>query len=112
MIGALIQGELMADPMARTAANGKLFWTANMRVAAGPEALFVGLTTFSESAGERLMKLHKGSTIAAAGPLEATVWTAKDGAERRGWRLTANEVLTVYEATKRRKPRGGAEGGE
>ncbi len=103
MIGALVQGDLVADPQARTASNGKPYWTVNVCVPAGAEALFVGLTTFSETAGERLMRLHKGSAVAAAGMLEPTSWTGKDGAERRGWRLTASEVLTVYEATKRRK---------
>jgi single-stranded DNA-binding protein len=102
----------MADPVARTAANGKPFWTASVRVPAGSEALFVGLTTFSETAGERLMRLHKGSAVAAAGTLEPTAWTGKDGEERRGWRLTASEVLTVYEATKRRKASANTEGTE
>ena len=112
MIGALVQGELIADPQVRTASNGKPFWTVTVRVPAGPEALFVGLTTFSESAGERLMKLHKGSAIAAAGALEPTEWEGKDGETRKGWRLTASEVLTVYEATKRRKPAPASEGEE
>ncbi len=102
MIGALVQGDLVADPQARTASNGKPFWTVTVRVPAGPEALFVGLTTFSETAGERLMKLHKGSALAAAGTLEATTWTGKDGAERRGWRLTASEVLSVHQARRKR----------
>jgi single-stranded DNA-binding protein len=71
-------------------------------VPAGGEALFIGLTTFSETAGERLERLHKGATVAAAGTLEATAWTGKDGAERKGWRLTATEVLSAYQARKRR----------
>jgi single-stranded DNA-binding protein len=104
MIAALIQGELSADPQARTASNGARYWTATMRVPAGPEALFIGLSTFSESAGERLGRLHKGAALAAAGTLEATVWTGQDGAERRGWRLTASEVLSVHQARKRRDP--------
>lgn len=103
MIGALVTGELIGDPQARTASNGKPFWTVTVRVPAGPEALFVGVTTFSESAGERLMKLHKGSALAAAGVLEPTSWTGKDGEERRGWRLTASEVLSVHQARKRRE---------
>jgi len=111
MIGALIQGELIADPQARTASNGKPFWTVTVRVPAGPEALFVGVTAFSETAGERLMRLHKGSAVAAAGTLEATAWTGNDGAERKGWRLTATEVLSVYQARKRREPAEATTGG-
>lgn len=106
MISALIQGDLTADPVARTASNGAPYWTVNVRVPAGPDALFVGLTTFSETAGERLMRLHRGSSIAAAGVLEPTEWTGKDGEVRRGWRLTASEVLSVYQARKKRDDRG------
>jgi single-stranded DNA-binding protein len=103
MISALIKGELASDPTERTTANGARFWTANVRVSAGPETLFVSLTTFSESAGERLAVLRKGSALAATGTLEQTAWVGKDGASRGGWRLTAGEILTVYAASKKRK---------
>jgi single-stranded DNA-binding protein len=102
MISALIQGELVSEPQARTASNGKPFWTVSVRVPTGTDVMFVGLTTFSETAGERLMRLHKGSAVAAAGTLEPSSWTGRDGEERRGWRLTASEVLSVYQARKRR----------
>jgi single-stranded DNA-binding protein len=112
MMGALLTGELSAEPVERTAANGKPYWTATLRVPTGTDALFVGVSTFSATAGERLMKLHKGSALAAVGTMEPTEWTGKDGEQRKGWRLTASEVLTVYEATRRRKPGAGAEGDE
>ncbi len=103
MISALIKGELASDPTERTTANGVRFWTANVRVPAGAETFFVSLATFSETAGERLAVLRKGSTLAATGVLEATAWVGKDGASRAGWRLTASEILTVYSASKKRK---------
>ncbi len=103
MIAALIQGELVADPVARIAANGKPYWTATVRVSAGADALFVGVSTFDDDAGERLMKLRKGSTLAAAGTLEATSWTDRDGNERAGWRLTATELLSVHQARRQRE---------
>jgi single-stranded DNA-binding protein len=112
MMGALLTGELSAEPFERIASNGKPFWTATLRVPTGTEALFVGVSTFSETAGARLMKLHKGSSLAAVGTMEPTEWTSKDGEPRKGWRLTASEVLTVYEATKQRKPSVGTEGDE
>ncbi len=102
MIGALIAGELSTEPAERTASNGNRYWTASARVAAGGDAVFVGITAFDPKAGERLMQLHKGSSIAAVGTLEATSWTDKTGAERKGWRLLAHEVLSVYQARKRR----------
>jgi single-stranded DNA-binding protein len=103
MISALVSGELMAEPVQRTSASGTPFWTCTVRVAAGSEAIFVGISTFSETAGTRIMALHKGATLAAVGPLEATTWQTKSGESRQGWRLTANEVLTAYQASKRRK---------
>ena len=108
MIGVLIEGELSAEPAERTASNGNRYWTASARVAAGSESLFIGITVFDPKAGERLMQLHKGSRVAAAGTLEATSWTDKTGAERKGWRLLAHEVLSVYQARKRRDAGEGA----
>ena len=101
MIAALLHGELVADPVERTTSTGAPFWTATLRVPAGAEALFIGLATFSATAGERLLKLSKGSSVAAAGTLEATEWRDREGNDRKGWRLTATEVLSVYQARKR-----------
>lgn len=102
MIAALVQGDLISEPVERTTAKGAPFVTATVRVPAGADALLVGIATFDRTACERLAKLHKGATVAAAGTLEATEWE-KDGETRRGWRLTATEVLTVYAARKRRE---------
>lgn len=110
MIGALIAGELSAEPAERTASNGNRYWTASARVATGSEAVFVSIATFDPKAGERLMQLHKGSGVAAVGTLEASSWTDKTtGAERKGWRLLAHEVLSVYQARKRRDAGEGAQ---
>ena len=105
MISALITGDLISDPVERTTAKGAPFVTATMRVPAGADALLVGIATFDRTAGERLAKLHKGASVAVAGTLEATEWE-KDGETRKGWRLTATEVLSVYQARKRREVEG------
>ena len=42
MIAALIQGDLVSDPVERTTTKGAPFVTATVRVAAGAEALFSG----------------------------------------------------------------------
>ncbi len=111
MIGAIVQGELIADPVQRTASNGSPFVTATLRVPAGAEALFVGIAAFETEAADRLAKLCKGSTVAAAGTLEANEWMTREGETRKGWRLTAVEVLTAHQARKRRREesQGGAE---
>lgn len=108
MIGALVSGDLVSDPIERATSKGGRFLTATLRVPAGAEALFVGIACFDATGCERLGKLRKGSPVAAVGVLEQTSWTGKDGAERQGWRLTASEVLTVYAARKRREPEAAA----
>lgn len=103
MIGAVVTGTLAADPVERRTREGKTFTTATLRVPAGEDALFIGVAAFDERAAERLVRMHKGGTVAACGVLEQNSWTAKDGSERVGWRLTASEVLTAYAATKKRR---------
>lgn len=106
MIAALVQGDLVTDPVARVTAKGSPFVTVTVRVPAGVESLFIGVACFDATGCERLRKLHKGSAVVAAGTLEATEWE-KDGETRRGWRLTATEILTVYAARKRRETETG-----
>ncbi|MBN9425297.1 MAG: single-stranded DNA-binding protein [Burkholderiales bacterium] len=103
MISALVTGDLVSDPVQRTTQAGVPFVTANLRVAAGEQAVFVGLSTFSQTAIDRLADLKQGATIAAVGVLEQRVWTDREGNERTGWRLTANEIMTPYMAGKRRR---------
>ena len=103
MISALLQGTLVTDPVRRVTSSAADFWTATVRVAAGDDALFVGIATFEPVAGERLMKLAKGGTLAAAGTLEQNTWRDKAGEERRGWRLTASGILSLNQARKRRE---------
>ncbi len=109
MIGAIVTGTLVGDPVERTTREGKPFVTATARVAAGEDAIFVGLAAFNETAAARLLQMRAGGAVSACGVLEQTHWTAKDGTERTGWRLTANEVMTAYGASKKRRS---AEGGE
>lgn len=108
MIGALVSGTLIADPVGRSTREGKPFTTATLRVPAGEDAVFVGVAAFNTDAAERLAQMRKGGAASAVGVLEQTTWTGKDGTERTGWRLTASEVLTAYAATKKRRS---AEGG-
>ena len=108
MIAALIQGTLVGDPVRRTSATGGEFATASIRVAVGTESIFVGIATFSETAIERLLAMPKGGAIAAVGTLDLNAWTDGQGKDRRDWRLTANEVLTVHQARRRRAAEEGA----
>lgn len=108
MIGALVTGTLVADPVERSTREGKPFTTATLRVPAGEDAIFIGVAAFDPIAAGRLAQMRKGGAASAVGVLEQTAWTGKDGTERIGWRLTASEVLTAYAATRKRRA---AEGG-
>lgn len=103
MIAALIQGTLVRDPVERTTSKGKPYTTVQVRVPAGDEVLFVGVAAFDATGAARLAQMKQGGTVAVAGTLETTTWAGKDGDERKGWRLTATEVLSVYQARKRRE---------
>lgn len=109
MIGAIVTGTLVGDPVERQTRDGKPFVTATARVAAGEDAIFVGLAAFNETAAARLLQMRAGGAVSACGVLEQTHWTGKDGAERTGWRLTASEVLTAYAAAKKRREGEGRE---
>lgn len=106
MIGAVVTGALVGDPVERKTREGKPFTTATLRVPAGEDAIFVGVAAFEPTAAQRLAQMRKGGTVAACGVLEQTTWAGKDGAELTGWRLTASEVLTAYAATKKRRELG------
>ena len=109
MISALVTGDLVGDPVERTTQAGKAFVTATLRVPAGEESVFVGVAAFSETAAARLSQMKKGGSIAAVGVLEVNNWTDREGNARTGWRLAANEIMSAYAATKRRRE---AEGGD
>ena len=91
MMRALVTGFGVSDPVKRTTKTGGDFVTASMR----DGAHLVSLTAFHEELVERLMRLHRGDSLAAAGAFEPTAWTDKTGAERHGFRLTVSSILTL-----------------
>jgi single-stranded DNA-binding protein len=103
VIAALLQGTLAGDPVRRTSAKGQPFATAQVRVPVGSESVYIGVTVFGETEIERLCRLAKGASVAAAGELQLNVWVDREGQDRRDWRLLAHEVLTVHQARRRRE---------
>jgi single-stranded DNA-binding protein len=103
VIGALVTGTLVGDPVERQTREGKPFVTATARVAAGEDAIFVGIAAFEPTAAARLLQMRKGGVVAACGVLEVNNWTTQAGEARTGWRMTASEVMTSYAATKKRR---------
>lgn len=109
MIGAVVSGVMVSDPVERTTQAGKAFVTASLRVPAGEEAVFVSIACFDPTAAARLLQMRKGGNVAACGVLEVNNWTTQAGEARTGWRLTASEILTAYGASKKRRE---SEGGD
>jgi single-stranded DNA-binding protein len=112
MIHVLLTGQLISDPVQRQTRTGGTFVTGTVRVSAGADSVVVGLVTFDAAACERLLKLQKGSGLSAAGVLEANTWVDREGNEKSGWRMVANEVMSLAQAQRQRKKQQGAEANE
>lgn len=102
MLDVLIGGRLIRDPQVRTGQGGKSFTTALVRVPVdqGEESLLVSVIAFQEAA-ERLARLKAGDSVSLTGSAKLSSWE-KDGETHHGLAVTANALLTAYDARKRR----------
>lgn len=102
MLSILASGVLIADPKARTSATGKTYATAQLRVPAeDADAMLASIIAFTPDAVAVLLALSRGDACAIAGRAKLTCWT-KDGQERHGLSVTADRVLSVYQAGRQR----------
>ncbi|MBU9310840.1 single-stranded DNA-binding protein [Burkholderia multivorans] len=103
MIDGLVSGKLYGTATSRTGASGKAFVTAKVRAAAGDgESLFVNVIAFSTTAGEALLALGDGDSVALAGTLTPKVWTNRDGETKPALDMVAHAVLTAYHVKRKR----------
>ena len=103
MLSVLCTGTLVSDPKPRTSAAGKPFATALLRVPAeDSDALLVSVIAFAPDAVAAILTLSRGDSVAIAGRAKLSEWT-KDGEVRHGLSVTADRVLTAYQAGKKRK---------
>jgi single-stranded DNA-binding protein len=103
VLNVLASGTLIADPVARTSAKGKPFATGTMRVPSeDADPVLMSLIAFSSTAVDTLLALTKGDALAVVGRAKLTSWT-KDGEDRHGLSMVADQVMSVYQADKRRK---------
>ena len=103
MLSVLCSGTLVADPKSRTSAAGKAFATALVRVPAEEaEATLVSVIAFDASAVTAILALARGDAVAIAGRAKLSEWV-KDGETKHGLSVTADKVLTAYQAGKQRK---------
>lgn len=103
MLTALASGTLVRDPKQRTSAAGKPFATALMRCPVeDAEPALVSVIAFSEAAVRALLALHQGDALAVAGRAKMTSWE-REGEQRHGLSVVADQVLTAYHVEKRRR---------
>lgn len=104
MIDALIQGKIYGQPQQRTAKTGKPFAVAKVRVAQGDgESMFVSVIAFDAAPCAALLGLSEGDSIAMTGTLTAKVWVDKQGQPKPALDLIAQQVMTPYHVTRKRK---------
>jgi len=108
MIHASLYGRLGQDPQALTTKNGKPMARASIAVEVTPyngetpDSEWFGVIAFGRVA-EDLLRCRKGQLVAVSGPVTRNRWRGKDGQERSGWQVTANDV----HASSTVRPRGG-----
>ncbi|WP_413894174.1 single-stranded DNA-binding protein [Candidatus Skiveiella danica] len=104
MIDALISGRLRGTPSVRTSSNGAPY--ALFRLSAADKTgatLFCSCIAFSATAIEAVQRLTDGDSIAVSGEIAISTWSASDGSPRHGLDVTAHQVLTPYQVTRKRK---------
>ena len=109
MIRALVTGELVANPQERTGKTGKAFALARVSVPQGEEGrIFCSVIAFNDDAVARLLQLKAGASLALAGTLKVSTWTAKDGTARPALDLMADEVASTTPRPRKRAERPGS----
>lgn len=102
-IDALVAGKLYGAATSRTSQNGNPFVTAKVRAAAGDgESLFVNVIAFSHTAGEALLALADGDSLALAGTLTPKAWVDRSGDAKPALDMVAHAVLTAYHVKRKR----------
>src|SRR5690554_6514282 len=105
----LASGSLIRDPQVRTGSNGSAYTTALLSEATGggDDRQVISVIAFGP-VGERLARLKQGDSISVTGPARVGVYE-KDGETKPSVSVTANGILTAYEARKRRGDTDGKE---
>lgn len=109
MIRVLTFAEVVATPQERTTKAGKPFALARVAVPQGEGGrVFCSVIAFDEAAVARLLQLKAGASVALAGTLKVSTWTAKDGTTRPQLDLVADEVASTTPRPRKRAERPGS----
>ena len=94
---ALVAGNLVADPLRRTGQRGD-FATGSVRAhTEGGEYMLVSAIAFGDAA-EQLLAHRQGDALALSGRASLRSWTGKDGAEKHGLSLVAEQIASAASA--------------
>jgi single-stranded DNA-binding protein len=102
-LGITAVGTLATDPQARTAANGKSFATATLRVLAEGESIFVSIIAFSETAVATLLVYKAGDVVSVTGLATLSKWVDRAGEEKHGLKMVASRVQSPHMAARQRE---------
>lgn len=109
MIEGLVTGTLMGMAEQRLGKNDTSFVLAKVKAAPGEgESLIVNVIAFATEACAALLALDEGDTLALSGTLTPKVWTDKQGNTRPALDMVASQVLSVYQADRKRAATGGS----
>jgi single-stranded DNA-binding protein len=111
MIDALVGGKLFKAAEERRANSGKTFVTANIRAADGEgETVFINVVAFSDQAKAALLALDDGDSVSCSGTLKIGTYEARDGSVKPKVSMVAQNVLTAYQVTRKRKAAAPSDG--
>lgn len=104
MINALVTGKVIVAPAERTAKSGKTFYTITVAASTGGEEnCSVSAIVFNEATGQKLMALGKGDAVSLVGKVTPKIYTGKDGVTKASLDMVADDCLSVYQVTQKRK---------
>ncbi len=111
MITMLISGKLFKKPEELTSTkSNKTYVKCQIIEGQGDESTFCNIVAFSDHVKTALLALSAGETISVSGEAKVEAYTDKHSKPKASISLTAQEILTVHHAKKKRDAmsRGGS----
>jgi single-stranded DNA-binding protein len=101
-IHAALEGGLGQDVELRRSESGKDWARLSVGVGEGDHVTWVSVSVFEEKA-RALAGLCKGAEIYIEGRLSLNTWTGRDGVERTGLSVTAQQAMPLGQIGRRAK---------
>jgi hypothetical protein len=99
---ALISGKLHRTPERKTSSSGKTYVSATLREGSGDGATWWKILCFGESAGDELMRLGDGESVAVSGAFKVELGEWK-GEQRLSHTIFADAVISARPRKKEKK---------